>query len=166
MLKVARKNQRNFLKNESFAKYFVSEWNFCGMCWCDLIKWLLCFRYKLEEQEQDIENLEQKLERILKLATASCDSGRQFVVNQRWVMQTLISCECFPSTHKCFKFAICYNDFTLNSQTMNHLFNWIQLRYVSFASSCFVFFCIEFYIVSDVDWLLKHDTHKRSSSYE
>lgn len=47
---------------------------------------ILLFRLKLEEQEQEIENLEQKLDRILKLATASCDSGRQFVVNQRWVM--------------------------------------------------------------------------------
>lgn len=44
---------------------------------------LVCFRAKLEDQEQDIENLEQKLEKILKLATASYDVGRQFIVNQR-----------------------------------------------------------------------------------
>lgn len=43
------------------------------------------FRYKLEEQEKEIENLEEKLEKIFKLATVSCDSGRTFVVNQRWV---------------------------------------------------------------------------------
>lgn len=49
------------------------------------MRWLMCFRYKLEEQEGEIENLEVKLEKILKLATASTDSGRQFVVNQRWV---------------------------------------------------------------------------------
>lgn len=48
-----------------------------------LIEALLCFRCMLEEQEADIENLEQKLEKILKLATASTDCGKQFVVNQR-----------------------------------------------------------------------------------
>jgi hypothetical protein len=40
-------------------------------------------RCKLEEQESDIDNFESKLEKVLKLATASCDAGRQFVVNQR-----------------------------------------------------------------------------------
>lgn len=42
----------------------------------------LTFRYHLYDQEQEIENLENKLEKILKLATQSCDSGREFIRNQ------------------------------------------------------------------------------------
>lgn len=48
-----------------------------------LIECTLCFRCMLEEQEVEIENLEQKLEKILKLATQSCDQGKQFVISQR-----------------------------------------------------------------------------------
>lgn len=53
---------------------------------CVLIYRFLWNRYKLEEQEADIENLEQKLEKIFKAAQQSCDSGRIFIVNQRWVI--------------------------------------------------------------------------------
>lgn len=42
----------------------------------------LNFRYHLNDQEQEIESLEIKLEKILKLATQSCDSGREFIRNQ------------------------------------------------------------------------------------
>lgn len=40
-------------------------------------------RFKLEQEEESIESLEQKLDKILKYATSSCDSGRTFIVNQR-----------------------------------------------------------------------------------
>lgn len=46
-------------------------------------KHLFYYRYKIENQESEIENLEQKLDKILKLATTAIDSGRVFVVNQR-----------------------------------------------------------------------------------
>ncbi|KAL7026934.1 hypothetical protein ACKWTF_005239 [Chironomus riparius] len=39
-------------------------------------------RFKLEQEEESIESLEQKLDKILKYATSSCDSGRTFIVNQ------------------------------------------------------------------------------------
>lgn len=122
----------NFRWNEIFLLSFRSKicqkWKLCKIfnirqqIVSDFIKCLLCFRFKLEEQEQDIENLEQKLEKILKLATQSCDSGRQFVVNQRWVTfpyQLWV----FPDTTS----SSIHSALSLASQSMNHLFNWIRL---------------------------------------
>lgn len=67
-------------KNESFLRNILQS-NCVYLN--ELLTVCLCCRCMLEEQEHEIENLELKLEKILKLATASCDSGRQFVVNQR-----------------------------------------------------------------------------------
>lgn len=42
----------------------------------------ILFRKYLEEEEASIENLEQKLDRTLKLCTVMIDSGKDYVKNQ------------------------------------------------------------------------------------
>lgn len=50
----------------------------------------LLFSKYLEEEEASIENLEQKLERTLKLCTVMIDSGKEYVKNQRYVKKEKI----------------------------------------------------------------------------
>lgn len=110
-------------------KFLRKYFNFMCLCRLYLSQCLLCFRYKLEEQEQDIENLEQKLERILKLATASCDSGRQFVVNQRWVIVYILSAtQRIPLQYMLVVLA--RKNFSLANHESPFIicFNWIQAR--------------------------------------
>ncbi|XP_055687593.1 arf-GAP with coiled-coil, ANK repeat and PH domain-containing protein 2 [Lutzomyia longipalpis] len=48
---------------------------------CEALKDSPTFRSVLEEEENDIEHLEQKIERVLKMCTSAVDSGKEYVKN-------------------------------------------------------------------------------------
>jgi hypothetical protein len=43
----------------------------------------------LEEEENDVDNLEQKLEKVIKMCSAAVESGKEYVKNQRYNLLSL-----------------------------------------------------------------------------
>jgi len=51
---------------------------------CKLIKMYFVCRLMLEQEEQSIDQLEQKLEKILKICTSMIETGKTYVGQQRF----------------------------------------------------------------------------------